>query len=208
MQSISPLNKSFNLRCDFSYVLKGIHRSIDILYKKPLPIANMQKLNILLNAMDLFIRGIEKLLPVDKQNTDTLPEKACNAVPLDASPSVLLVEDAPIIQFTHQSYLTKMGFTVECAPNGTQAIQMFEQNNYALVLLDIGLPDISGIEVCRSMRANKKNIRIPIIVITGEDPEIVTNCLIAGANEVAFKPITLQELQKLLKKHITIPLEI
>jgi DNA-binding response OmpR family regulator len=116
---------------------------------------------------------------------------------------ILLVEDDPITQFVHTDYLTKMGYVVECATTGAQALQMFEDHNYMLVLLDIGLPDIKGTEVCKRMRTHKEKGFIPVIALTaGKDKKIIMACLTAGAREVISKPLTFDQLKNLLTKHI------
>jgi CheY-like chemotaxis protein len=204
MKAISSSSDSFNLRYEFSYALTDICNRLNVIRKKSLTSMRVKKLKTMLRSSSKVIEDMENLLFPDKSNAKS---KAKSETKTACPPmSILLVEDEPVIQVVHTHYLTEMGFTVECAENGTKALKLFDKCNYALVLLDIGLPDINGIEVCRRMRANKKNIRIPIIAITAESPAITTECLSAGMNDVAFKPMTRNGLRNLLKKHIQLPL--
>jgi DNA-binding response OmpR family regulator len=160
---------------------------INIIRQKPFSHDHIKRSKTILQSSQVLLSGLASFLHPEKQNT------------------VLLIENEPSIQFAHNYYLTKMGFTVASAKNGAEALQLFEQSNYILILLDIDLPDMSGIEVCHQMRAHTKNMRIPIIAVTAAEYEITSACLAAGANEVIFKPISFRELQTVLKKHIPLP---
>lgn len=69
---------------------------------------------------------------------------------------ILLVEDEVNFQYLHKAALKKMGYDLDLAEDGEQAINLFQKNTYNLILLDIGLPDMSGIDVGRFIRAHHK----------------------------------------------------
>lgn len=105
---------------------------------------------------------------------------------------VLVVEDEMKILEVVKSFLESKGFTVFCAQNGTEALQFFENNTLALVLLDLMLPDISGEELCMAIR---RRSRVPIIMLTAKvtEEDLLTG-LGLGADDYITKPFSLKEL--------------
>jgi two-component system response regulator RegX3 len=88
--------------------------------------------------------------------------------------------------------LQREGFLVETAADGQEAIARFEAARPALVLLDVMLPKISGIDVCRELRARS---RVPIIMVTAKNAEIdAVVGLEVGADDYVTKPFRLREL--------------
>lgn len=110
---------------------------------------------------------------------------------------ILLVEDEPIVQKVHRIMLEKMNCDIDIAVNGQQALTLFNANQYDAIILDIGLPDMSGIDVAIQIRNSK--INIPIIALTADVTDgTQKKCLDAGINTVATKPIDSEHLQQLL----------
>lgn len=119
-------------------------------------------------------------------------------------PVILLVEDHPMIQTIHSSFLCHLGYSVEIAATGQQAIKLFKNRSYAALLLDIGLPDLEGTGVCRILRQHEQEQQlppVPIIALTS-DPSVKSACLSAGCNDFFLKPIALETLDSLLKRWI------
>ena len=115
---------------------------------------------------------------------------------------ILLVEDELVFQCIHKTALKKMGYDLDLAEDGAHAIRLFERNLYDLILLDIGLPDISGIEVGKFIRTHNKGKHIPILALTGYGKQVEPQCLAAGFDEVLPKPIQLRELESILKEKL------
>ena len=115
---------------------------------------------------------------------------------------ILLVEDEVGFQCLHKTALKKMGYDLDLAENGQDAINLFQQNTYDLILLDIGLPDMSGIEVGRFIRAHNKGKSVPILALTGYGKQVEPECLAVGFDEVLSKPIKLKELETILKDRL------
>lgn len=113
---------------------------------------------------------------------------------------ILLVEDIPALQRLHSGYLKEMGYEVEVASNGLLAIHLYKtQPTFDAVVLDIGLPDMTGIEVCKIIRAQFNDRQIPILALTAfTQPAIKTTCLEVGMNRVVHKPIGCSELRAAL----------
>lgn len=106
--------------------------------------------------------------------------------------TVLVVEDEESFIEALQVGLKREGFRVEVARDGAQALEVFDAVRPDLVLLDVMLPRISGIDVCRQLR---KRSRVPIIMVTAKGAEIDTVVgLEVGADDYVTKPYRLREL--------------
>ncbi len=107
-------------------------------------------------------------------------------------PTVLVVEDEASYVEALTIGLTKEGFRVEVATDGIEALQRFDAVNPDVVLLDVMLPRISGIDVCRQLR---KYSQVPIIMVTAKSAEIDTVVgLEVGADDYVTKPYRMREL--------------
>ena len=80
---------------------------------------------------------------------------------------ILIVEDESSFSEALEFLLSKEGFSIVSAANGSEAITKFDQGGIDLVLLDLMIPEISGTEVCRQIRAKSK---VPIIMLTAKIP--------------------------------------
>jgi two-component system, OmpR family, response regulator RegX3 len=115
-----------------------------------------------------------------------------SALSRDNRPLVLVVDDEESYRQALASGLTREGFAVECAGDGHEALRLFHRVHPDLVLLDVMLPDLSGIELCQQMRALKP---VPIIMVTARDSEVdVVLGLELGASDYVPKPFRLREL--------------
>jgi CheY-like chemotaxis protein len=115
---------------------------------------------------------------------------------------VLLVEDEFIAQKVGMGILTKLNCETDLAVNGKEALEKAD-NDYHLILMDMGLPDMTGAEVIAQIRQQKKNHSIPIIVLTAySDEETVNRCKAAGADATYFKPINQETFQKILTQYV------
>jgi two-component system response regulator RegX3 len=107
-------------------------------------------------------------------------------------PLVLVVDDEESYRQALASGLAREGFTVESAGNGADALRLFHRLHPDIVLLDVMLPDQSGIEICQQMRNLKP---VPIIMVTARDSEVdVVLGLELGASDYVAKPFRLREL--------------
>ena len=109
-----------------------------------------------------------------------------------ASPLVLLVEDEESFVEALQIGLKREGFRVEVARDGEEAIELFERVQPDLILLDLMLPKLSGVDVCRRIRSVSN---VPIIMVTAKSAEIDTVVgLEIGADDYVSKPYRMREL--------------
>jgi two-component system response regulator RegX3 len=108
------------------------------------------------------------------------------------STSVLVVEDEDSFIEALTLGLTREGFKVSVARNGAEALDAFDDVKPDLVLLDVMLPKVSGLDVCRELRARSS---VPIIMVTAKGAEIDTVVgLEVGADDYVTKPYRLREL--------------
>jgi two-component system response regulator RegX3 len=110
---------------------------------------------------------------------------------------ILIVEDEDSVLDPLELLLTKEGFSIETARNGREGLDKFSKVSPDLVLLDIMLPEVSGTEVCRQIRA-KSNV--PIIMLTAKDTEVDKVVgLELGADDYIVKPYSKAELVARIK---------
>jgi two-component system response regulator RegX3 len=107
-------------------------------------------------------------------------------------PLILVVDDEQSYRDALSVALQREGFSVDTAADGIEAIERFEASRPALVLLDVMLPKVSGIDVCREIRSRS---RVPIIMVTARNAEIdAVVGLEVGADDYVSKPFRLREL--------------
>ncbi|TVQ77840.1 MAG: DNA-binding response regulator [Phycisphaeraceae bacterium] len=108
-----------------------------------------------------------------------------------AKPPVLIVEDEVDIAHLIEFHLKREGYTTRIAHSGADALEMLDREPPALVLLDIMMPDVDGLEVCRRIKREPNLRNIPIIMVTarGEESDIVVG-LELGAEDYITKPFS------------------
>src|SRR5437764_459934 len=108
---------------------------------------------------------------------------------------VLIVDDDPDIQGLVSYNLSQAGFRVSTASTGIAALEAVENHPPDLIILDIMLPDLDGLEVCRTLRQHEKSRRIPIIMLTARTEEVdrVVGFEL-GADDYVMKPFSPREL--------------
>jgi len=107
-------------------------------------------------------------------------------------PRILLVDDEPAIQRSVGLLLRARGYDVQIAGTGAEALDMSAHQQPDLVVLDLGLPDLEGTEVCRRIRASSQ---VPIVVLSARGAEAdKVNALDLGADDYVTKPFGPDEL--------------
>ena len=110
----------------------------------------------------------------------------------EAERTLVVVEDDANIADLLDLYLREAGFRVLQATSGGRALELIEQHRPSLVLLDIGLPDIDGFEVCRRLRSRSN---VPVLFLTARDGEIDRILgLELGADDYVTKPFSPREI--------------
>jgi two-component system alkaline phosphatase synthesis response regulator PhoP len=104
---------------------------------------------------------------------------------------ILVVEDEEAIQELIAYHLAKEGFRVSSCASGEEALRRTRGEEYACVLLDLMLPDLDGLEVCRKIRRHPSTAHLPVMMVTakGEESDIVAG-LELGADDYLVKPFS------------------
>lgn len=109
--------------------------------------------------------------------------------------TILVVDDEPDIVSLISYNLKKEGFVVTAVADGDEALRTAKQGHFTLIILDLMLPGINGMEICRLLRRDKETAQIPIIMLTakGEEADRIKG-LEAGADDYISKPFSPREL--------------
>ena len=136
----------------------------------------------------------------DADASETLAHRVARCA-LSASP-ILLAEDSRANQLVATTILTKVGFRVDVVENGLQAVAAVNRRNYALVLMDVAMPEMDGLEATSCIRALPgKRGRLPIIAMTASAfDDDRQRCLDAGMDAYLTKPIERQSLYETLSQ--------
>jgi CheY-like chemotaxis protein/HPt (histidine-containing phosphotransfer) domain-containing protein len=116
---------------------------------------------------------------------------------------LLLVEDNAVNQMVVVEMLQLPGITMDLAENGNEAIELVSRNNYDVILMDVQMPEMDGIETTRIIRNKLGNKDVPIIALTAHamygDRE---KCIASGMNDYIPKPVDRDRLLSILKLHL------
>lgn len=116
-------------------------------------------------------------------------------------PHILLVDDDEDLCYLLGNLLQSQGYTVSFATNGNEAIKKFHKQVPDLILLDLMLPKVSGMEVCWRLRAFSD---VPIIIISAKNrEEDIFWAIQAGANDYLTKPLDLDEVLLRIKSFLS-----
>jgi len=114
---------------------------------------------------------------------------------------VLLVEDNPQNMAVQQAFLKRFGLKVACAHDGIEAIDTLEKGDFSLILMDLQMPRMGGIEATSIIRTKSELKGLPIIALTAHVSEFRKDqCLTAGMNDYLTKPFQASQLEHVLDK--------
>ncbi|MEX2016393.1 MAG: response regulator [Candidatus Hydrogenedentales bacterium] len=108
-----------------------------------------------------------------------------------AADTILVVEDEEVIRELVRYHLAKEGFSVAEAKNGEEALKWLQKNSAVLVVLDLMLPVLSGLDVCKRIKKDPRTENLPVVMVTakGEEADIVIG-LEFGADDYITKPFS------------------
>ncbi|MCS7005122.1 MAG: response regulator [Cytophagales bacterium] len=122
------------------------------------------------------------------------------------SKRILIAEDSSVIQNITKKVLQFQNFEIEAVKNGREVLDKIQEKNFDVILLDINMPLMDGMECARAIRAlpNRQKAAIPIIAITGNAKNYsVDDFKSVGINEYIPKPINFDNLVALVKKYVS-----
>lgn len=120
---------------------------------------------------------------------------------------ILVVEDSDANQMVMIARLERMGCDCDAVGTGSDAVRLLSQRRYGLVLADLSLPDMSGLEMAASIRQIGNDAgRVPIVAVTGDThPRTRERCLAAGMNDYLAKPVDQDELTRVVERFVPRP---
>ncbi len=130
---------------------------------------------------------------------------ATDTLGLDRKGSVLVVDDDLAARQTLATLLESRGYEVRCAPSGSTALIFAQEESPDLVLLDVRLPDVDGLEVCRRLKADPRTAQVPVIFISalGETEEKIKGFAAGGVDYIG-KPVQADEVLARVEAHVTL----
>jgi signal transduction histidine kinase/CheY-like chemotaxis protein len=163
----------------------------------------VQRLTKPVSPLELLEAVLRALAP-STTASQTAPARSAPGVLPGGSVSILLAEDNPVNQRLAARLLEKMGHRVTLAGNGREAVEAWERESFAAILMDVQMPEMDGYRATGVIRAREQELalrRTPIIGVTAHamkgDRE---KCLAAGMDEYVSKPIKSAELREVLER--------
>ncbi|CAM2944888.1 sensory box histidine kinase/response regulator [Legionella steigerwaltii] len=148
----------------------------------------------------------KQMLSNNKRKLKITRSEAKNKRPSNA-PKLLLIEDNHIALLSLENIVNQAGFRYSSAGDGESALDLVKAETFDLIITDLGLPGLSGIELTRRIRKyEKEHHRIPVLIIglTGHDEHKIKNkCIQAGMNAAFTKPLNSETLEKIKSSYLT-----
>ena len=117
------------------------------------------------------------------------------------TPHILIVDDEPNIVMSLEFLMRKNGYQVGIARNGTEALAAIDHTPYDLILLDIMMPDVDGLEVCRQLRQRPDRTATKVIFLSAKSREAdVQKGYAAGADLYIPKPFSTRQLMEKVRE--------
>jgi CheY-like chemotaxis protein len=121
-------------------------------------------------------------------------------ITMSSSKNVLIAEDSSVIQNLARKILEFQNFNITVVKNGEQVIQLLENEPFDIILLDINMPVMDGIECVKAIRSNVSTSKLPVVAITGNARNFTEEeYKEIGFNEVLMKPLNFDKLVKVVK---------
>lgn len=144
--------------------------------------------------------------PIKPLPDQTMLEKEESVSVESIAPSILVVEDNTLAAIAVKLALKPFNCHIDIAENGAKAVAMAKISEYDLILMDVGLPDFSGIEATKKIRSFSEieKSRVPIVALTGHagNPEMRQEAIEAGMQDVLSKPAQPLALESIFKNYV------
>ncbi len=139
------------------------------------------------------------------ESRENFPEAPSGAEAAELSGKVLVAEDESVNQMILGRYLDRLGLEYQVVDSGNRAVQAWELGDYDLMLLDVVMPGMSGLEALQYIRGREQDgsrPRMPVVIMTALQDEEQKNLYQAGADELLPKPLDLSRMQEILGKFL------
>jgi len=203
--TVSPLDELTRYRCPTLMLVP--YGRVPLLSRDPRPVGTVSK--PIKNAA--FFQEVVRLFAEGRRKEPVEPPEEPKIAP-EMSLKVLLAEDNIVNQKVALGFLARLGYHADVAANGAQAVEMIEKHEYDLVLMDLQMPVMDGLEACREIHARLPAGRIPKIIAVTANALLTDRdrCLAAGMDDYIAKPVKLDELSAAIKRqcgHLAKPAE-
>lgn len=123
---------------------------------------------------------------------------------MSVSKKILLVDDSATSRLMHRTLISqKTGHVVVCAKDGAEALKLAASESPDLILMDVMMPTMDGLEVCRRLRQSEHTRGVPVILLTFKnDPDSVKLGFDSGCNEYLKKPVEENMLLQALSRYL------
>ena len=116
-------------------------------------------------------------------------------------PKILLVDDNPVVRDMLVDLVGSLGYAADAASGGAEALALFDQNRYDIVLTDLLMPGMSGWDVLAAVR--QRNPSMPVVIITGTAPPVDDPRAAQAGVAVLRKPVDVKALDDTIKEKLT-----
>ena len=122
---------------------------------------------------------------------------------MEGAAHILVVDDVAVNREILKRRLLRRGYEITEASGGREALEIIDREAIDLVLLDIMMPDVDGLEVVRQVRQTRSTAELPIIMVSAKSfSEDVTHCLELGANDYVTKPVDFDATLELIRREL------
>ena len=178
-------------------VISKLNQGSKFSFSLTLKVANENAIPQNINQNPIFVQN-QTLSP-----TPELPECSLTDI-IPNAPEILIIEDNKIARMVAKSIIKEVHCNPTTAHDAESGLELAKSKNFNLILTDIGLPGISGVEFAKNIRAYEKKCKaqpIPIIALTGHaERKLHDECINAGINEILIKPIRAEVITKVFTK--------
>lgn len=140
-------------------------------------------------------------LPRAARTEDLVPPPGAVSKALSERPTLLLVDDdREVVEFLSLAMRAE-GYAVQTTKDGTTALRLCAEQDFDLMLLDLTMAGMSGVEVLEELRAAPKTQALPVIIVTAlASDDVRLKCLAAGANDFLLKPVAVDDLRRVVAR--------
>ena len=122
---------------------------------------------------------------------------------MKTAPKILIVDDSEGVRLVIRYQIRSLGYDVVEAGGGLQAVEVSKTEPPDLILLDVSMPHMDGIETARMLRGIKETRGVPIVALTAHDQsDLREQMLAAGCQDYAVKPLDIEELRALITRNL------
>jgi CheY-like chemotaxis protein len=144
-------------------------------------------------SLEVLVECVNRMVQLPVKSVSALSGMAGSAAVADTGETILVVDDEPLVRDLLVQFLSLRGYRTLGVKNGPEALSMVEQSPPDLILLDLLMPGMDGVEVLRQLRQRKYRGGV-IIISASHDEDRLDEAWVMGPQEIIWKPIDLEQL--------------